>query len=425
MSGSSNALPSTVRRPLVIATLGVGGFLILFVIWAVTAPLATTISLHGTIGSSEPTLALQHPYGGLVDEVLVEHHATVEAGQLLVRLDTSLEQATHATRLSERRRIQDENAAIDELLARREGTQPRVDRPKMASPFGLRKQQLELKARTQRETAAILGRQIDTLNTKVALTEAQLALMVARYARHTELRQKGLLAQNENERLQEQILIVKGEIETDKASILELENKAAQTLKQIDEEALALDYELAATRQRNLTRLDELERAILDAGERIRRSEVRAPISGVVSSIPIEAKGMFAARGDTLLTLSRPLKNARLSFGIPVDYIDQVRPGMQARFVISSLPQRKMPRIDVQITAISPRAKSDDQGNPVEFEGLAVAADHSLEDFEKNFGIGALSEDMPIVLMVAVRETTFANYLVAPLVDSFSQALQD
>jgi len=233
------------------------------------------------------------------------------------------------------------------------------------------------------------------------------------------------MRQSDYEVLQEKVLIVRGEIEADRASLFNLENQINQARQQHDLSGVALEHELASIRQNNLQRLDELQASILDLNDRIEKSAVLAPVSGVVASLPIEAEHMLAQRGETLLTLARPMEEMRVSFGVPVDYIDQIAKGMTARLVIPSLPQRKAPKVDMVIEAISPRARLDEAGNPLEFSGLALADFDVFKTLERTHQLGPLSEDMPVVLMVSVRETTFADYLVSPFLSAFSRALQD
>lgn len=423
MNALKQQLPRNIRRPLWGATLALGGSLLVFCLWATLAPLATTITLHGHVVSSTPAFALQHPYGGSVKTVLVAPHERVETGQVLMRLETGVLQETLATQVSIRDRILRENRDIDVIMASLDTPIIRVGLA--ASAHILRHEHVLRKAAASQETADNLRRQVQALKDKIGHSKEQLLLMTARQKRQSSLAAKGLLARDENELLHEQILIVRGEIESDRASVLSLESQITQTLQQRDLSRIAWEHELVATHQQNLSKLDDLKRSILGLRDQIEKATVKAPIDGVVTSIPVQSEGMFAARGGTLLTLAQPLDNAQVTFTIPVDYIDQIRPGLLARVTIPSLPQRLMPKIDLAIEAISPRADTDENGNPTGYQGLALADEAALKSLEAIKGIGPLSEDMPVILTVSVRETTLAQYLVAPLLASFSKAFQD
>ncbi|MEO1537793.1 MAG: HlyD family efflux transporter periplasmic adaptor subunit [Pseudomonadota bacterium] len=420
MSTELAQLPGFVRRPLWGAALGIVVFVGAFFIWAVYAPLATTITLRGTIQSSQPSFALQHPYGGLVSEVAVEVHDEVKKDQILMRFDTTLERKTLAVQRSIRDRLVSENT---EILAVINATSVNADNG--LSPLMLRRRQVELQAETARLTNESLAKQIAALRSKIRHADAQLALMTGRAERFAELSDQGWTRRTDDEALQEQILIVKGEIETDRASIFNLQSQVRSAEQRQSLAVLAFKQELTTLFQENLKRLDELESSILNLTDRIDRSLVRAPTSGVVASLPVQAEHMVAARGATLATLAQPLQQGRVSFVVPVDYIDQVSPGMSAQLVIPSLPQREMPDVEVVIDAISPRAELDEAGNPSGFAGLAYTELDNLERQLSAGNLGTLSEDMPILLMVSIRQTTLADYLTAPLRSAFARALQD
>lgn len=417
-------LPDAILRPLIFAACGVGIFLLAFVAWAMFAPLATTITLSGRIVSSRPAFALQHPYGGLVAEVLVDRHDRVHRGDILMRLDSSIDAAALQAQTAMRDRLLTENAVIDALLA---GGTPNEDTvPGLtASPHSLRYRQALLQQATSRETATSLRKQVTALNDKIDNARAQLALMSDRAARQAELLDQGLMRKTEGEQLEEQILIVKGEINADLASVFALENQIAQTLQQGNLAVLAVQQELRARRDQNLMRLDELRTSILDLQDKVARAEVRAPIDGTVTEVMLEAGGMFAGRGATLLTLAQPLERAEIAFAVPVSQIDQLHTGMTGRLIIPALPQRNMPRIDLRIDAISPRATTDEQGNPVSYNGRAALAQDSVAWLHEQLGSATLAADMPVMLTVAVRETTLADYIVTPFARAFGHALQD
>lgn len=419
-----NRLPATIRRPLTGAAIGIAIFTVVFGLWATLAPLATTITLQGKIVSSEPALALQHPYGGLVSEVLVDAHDTVERGQPLLRFDTKREREALAAQVSMRDRLIEENAIISALL---EARTPPPDRAEHAagSPLVVRRRQVDAQKESARQAIDLLAEQIESLEAKVGYSDAQLSLMATRADRLEYLGGQGLTPLSAEERLQEQILIVKGEISSDQASIVELQNQIERMRQQQNLAEISLEHELRTIQQQNLERLDELKSAIIDLSDRIEKSTVHAPIAGTVDNIPIEAEHMFATRGATLMTLTRPVERAQVSFSVPVEYIDQVRPGMMAQIMIPSIPQRLMPKMELRIDAISPRARHDEADRPIAFSGLATAEADVFEELRQNIRLEALTEDMPVLLMVSVRQTTFADYIFTPLSSAFTRALQD
>ena len=135
---------------------------------------------------------------------------------------------------------------------------------------------------------------------------------------------------------------------------------------------------------------------------------------------------MYAPRGTTLLTLSQTLKDPSVSFTIPTQAIDQVRVGMEGSLTIPALPQRNLPKVRLRLTAVSPDAKRDQDGNVL---GYAAKAQIFSEDMAKIVaamdGDLHLATDMPVSVALEGRTVTFAQYLFAPFMTIFEGSLQD
>ena len=374
------------RRTFFNSALGIGAVLLAFALGAIFTPLETTITLRGPTASSQPTFALQTPYDGTVIEVLVEPQAEVEEGQLLVVLDTTIERAALETQRAIKSRIEDENAAINAILASIEHKRPAPEKYRK-SPHYLQHERSALQGRALLENAQLLGRQVTALKLKTRHSEAQLNLISDRSLEQAELTRQGILRRSEEEQLSEQMLRIRGEIATDRAAVLDLQSEIARTIQQIELDRLALSYELSAQRQRNLAILDETELLIIEIADKIGRSKVYAPISGVVTSVPIAGEQMFAEQGTTLLTLLRSQET-------------------------------------VEISTNSPDANTDEDRTPIFFEGYTNAEANILGILADHDAIDPLPEDIPVELEVSRQETAFTGYVLTPLVNAIKAVFQ-
>ncbi|WP_222611788.1 HlyD family efflux transporter periplasmic adaptor subunit [Shimia ponticola] len=424
MSDLSDTLPRSVTRPLFGASAVVAAFIIMVVVWSVMAPLATTIHVSGTIVSAQPTLELQHPYGGEVTAVYIQKHARVRAGDILLRLDDRLDRAALQGLRTRRQRIQAENAAIDAFFADEDAF---LSMPQSGAGAALQlKHQLTAgQHKTKSESARSLREQATVLDQKVTVARQQADLMRARLGRQDRLAQQGLVPKTEQEAEAERLLIIQGEVQSDLASLLALRDQARQTKAQADAAALALKVELAAKREANLSVLDELEPRIVELEDRISKAVILAPSDGTVTQMHFLGENMYVQRGASLVSLAQPLERPHVAFHIPPHQIDQVTPGMTGKLVIPSLPQRAMPNITVRVTAISPRANLDEAGQPISYEGRATFEGDALALVQDALADVSLSEDMPVSISLAARETTLASYLVSPFLAAFQNALQD
>nr|UOZ96618.1 Type I secretion system membrane fusion protein PrsE [Cupriavidus sp.] len=72
-----------------------------FVLWAVLVPLDAAVPSQGMVSVDGRRKVVQHPRGGVVSNVLIREGDTVASGDLLLRLDDSLERANRSQVLSQ------------------------------------------------------------------------------------------------------------------------------------------------------------------------------------------------------------------------------------------------------------------------------------------------------------------------------------
>lgn len=415
---ASLTLPAEILRPLQRTGLAIVVGMSAIFLWAWCAPLTTTLSLQGRFLSDRPSLMLQHPYGGQVAEVLVARHDRVAAGELLMRLNVELDQAQLAATEARAAQLQQENLEIANLLngdGRGAGD----------TAVALQHAQAVLQQRLKQESQVALKAQAAALEQKIALTKDQLTLMKARAGRQTALLDKGLMRRNDGEVLAEQILIVEAEIQSDLSALHAMRDRIQQANHGASLIMLKMREQLEARRDANARQIDDLQQVQLTLADRVQQAEIRAPWAGVVSEISLEAGESYAAKGATLVQLSQPLQAPFVSFIAPVGHVDQLQVGQRGRLIVPSLPQRMLPQIDVEVAAIAPRASLDEAGNPSGYHGRAEVSAAGLEALQKAMETQLLPEDMPVQIVVAVRDTTFAEYLLDPLRAAFRNALQD
>jgi hypothetical protein len=263
------------------------------------------------------------------------------------------------------------------------------------------------------------------LEDKVALVEQQRAGMIERAERHAQLIAKKLQKRDVGDTLAEQILMVEAELQTDRGDLEALQDRRQQIATQADLVMVKLRERLISQRARNKRQLEEVGNTLLSLVDRIAHAVIRAPMPGMITQLQLEAENSYAQQGKTLIALAQPLAHPHLDLMVPPIYIDQLQVGMAGRLVLPSLPQRAMPQIMAQITAISPRADLDEYGQP---QGYSVRADLTPEaaaTLQAALADLRLSEDMPVQLIVEVRQVTLAQYVWRPFVAALSTALQD
>lgn len=441
-------LPRDVLRPLYIGFVAVSAFALCFLLWAVLAPLSTSIHATGHLNASQPSFDVQHPFGGDLAEVLVTEHEHVETGQVLLRLDV-------ASELSQKEELKEsltlllrEKEALEWALAHLQSfieapQQPAhgfretcaTDHPTATTcrPPGQSGQRvtnmirvLNLRQQATEHSASAMTARANGLQNSIAVRENQRRSMQARFDRFAGLVKSGALRASEHDTLLETILDLDASILAEKAEVAALQTQARQTELQIATEVLELRQRLLDRQAQINEALPRTRMQILRLDALINAAAVRAPATGTVSRLLFDTDTMYVPRGETVLTLTRPTQTHRVSFVVPPFAIDQTRVGMEGQLTVASLPQRNHPKVRVVIQSLSPEARRNGDGAVIGYDGVAAINADDLAALRTELGEhSSLSIDMPVTLIFAGRETTFSDYLIGPFLDFRAKALQD
>lgn len=93
------------------------GFLIIgFSAWAAFVPLDAGVPSHGMVSIEGHRKVVQHPRGGVIADVLIQEGNTVKQGDVLIKLDNSVELANRSEIVSQLRVTQARISALEEVL---------------------------------------------------------------------------------------------------------------------------------------------------------------------------------------------------------------------------------------------------------------------------------------------------------------------
>ena len=418
-------LPRSLTRPL-----GLGVFF-LFIFaagagfWATQAKLATTVHTSGNLKSISPSFEVHSVVSGKIERVLVSLHDTVEQNQSLLEFDVSTQREKILEINQQIEALTTENDLIGQFLSGRfdefDGTNNWIKDQILTQFHGSR-----LKSKATQSSKESMQERAKNLAAQVEADVLRKASMQARLEKQSTLVATGNFRSVDAERLREAILAAESDVHRKRGDLERLREDIRQanlSLMDVDNQFRAKLIQTLAT---NKKRLPELRKQLLDLKQVVDNATVYAPIDGTVSDLQFNTPSMFAGTGAHLLTLTKPAQTFQIEFEIPPQAIDQVYMGMSGQVMLSSLPQRNLPRVNATITAISPVAKRDPEGNIIGYPGRATIQESDLEAvfqvLDHNF---RLSIDMPVSIAFEGRQTTFATYLIAPFLAFMNKSLQD
>ncbi|MBZ9853346.1 HlyD family type I secretion periplasmic adaptor subunit [Mesorhizobium sp. CA13] len=401
--------------------------------WAVSAPLAGAVITQGTISAMGGNILIQHPEGGIVQELLVHEGDRVRQAQDLIVLDPTAAQA-------ELNRLTRQSIALRASAARLEAERDGLDRLApitTAAPVPLqhdfemlvREQQKEFDARLARfrsersilaQRVAMHRQSVVGLNAQKQAIQQQVEVVKKELGIKTSLLDKGLTNRTEYSQLlrsEADLVGQAGALEANLASastqIVEAQEQTERLTTQRVEEALTKLDEVRSN-------LADIEEQIRAAAAVLRRTTIKAPAAGIVVSSTYNSKGSVIAPGEKIMeilpTASGLVVDAKLR---PKD-IDQVRVGQTAKLRLSALNTRLTPEVPATVTQVSADRLIDEATREPYFRAkLKIDALPSRVKPEQ------LYPGTPVEAFISTGDRTFLEYLARPMLDSFARAFTE
>jgi HlyD family secretion protein len=412
----------------VLLAVGLGG-------WGATAKLKGAVISSGHLRVESQRQVVQHPDGGVVDEILVREGNLVSAGAVLIRLDGTALQSELAVMESQLYELMarrgrlvaeqtDQKSIIfdAELLAVAEtNTEVRNLIDGQQALFDARRHTMEREIEVMRERQVQIDEQITG---SVAESEA--------LQRQSELIEQELVGQR--------TLLAKGLAQASR--VLSLEREAARLggqrgqmmaqTAQLKGQVSELEIELlrlgASRREEAITTLRDLgfrelelkERRIAQT-EQLSRLDVRAPLAGIVLDMTVFALKSVVRAAEPILYIVP--SDSALVVDAQVDpiHIDTVRVGQDAVLNFSAFNTRTTPQLFGAISKVSPDAFVDEATKRSFYRAEVLLKDGELAKLE---GLELIA-GMPVEVFIQTGERTPINYLLKPITDYFNRAMRE
>lgn len=404
-------------------------------IWAATAPLQSAVIAQGSFKVEGNLPAIQHLEGGLVRKLRVSEGEDVRKGQVLVELETVISSAQDRILMNELVN----GLAVDSRLA-----------AEMADAEEMEySDELQLLVENYSPFKELAGTQRDLFRTNTEMWKGQTAILQERW---DDLQQQLLGQIARRDSLQQRLEIVQSDLE-DLQGLLDkgLVTKTRHTARRENEVALlgdlgVVDSQIESVRQRisetserilqvrreRATRISAERQAIkqeifeirqrLVANDNVReRALIRAPVSGRVLGLKIQAPGEVIGEGQRIMQIV-PRNAVFIAEGRvrPAD-VDQVSEGMPVRVRLTAYNFRTTPPVTGTVRHVSADAMTDEaSGQNYYLVKVAVSDEDlaSLPDVE-------IQPGMPAQLMITTGEQTVADYLLSPVLAGVETALRE
>lgn len=404
-------------------------------LWSVNARISGAVVASGQVEVEQRRQVVQHPDGGVVETILVQEGRNVKAGEQLITLDSSslqteltIVESQYFEILSRRGRLEAERADLDNLTFPQELLDQVVESPAVVDLMEGQQSLFAARRETLAQSLGQLSKQADQINAQIQGIDAQnIALDKQRYF---------ILQELDSQRL----LLDKGLAQS--ARVLSLEREAARLDGQMGE--------VTALRAQSVTRLTEIdlmrleksaeqreaaETELRDLGYRelelferrkglrkqVLRSEIRAPVSGVIQELQITTPRAVIRPAEPLLYIIPQDRPLVISARIETLNINDVHPGQQVVLRFPAFPTRTTPEIHGVLNRVSPDALLDEVTRAPYYRGEVGIPATELS----KLGGNSLIPGMSVEVFIQTGERSPLAYLMKPLTDYFIRAFRE
>lgn len=418
------------RVGLAVLGLGLGGFLL----WAAFAPLDEGVPTQGMVSIDTKRKTVQHADGGIVREIRVREGTRVEAGQILMTLDTAIARADFE---AARQRYYSLRAMEDRLIAEQNGLERIAFHPDLirAKADPTVHQHISTQEKLFYSRRAALNTSLAAIDAAIVGLQAQLhgnAEMLIQRKRQLvlindelkgirELVAEGYAPRNRQLELERNVAEIN-------AAIAELESNAERAKKSIEELQQRAELQRREARREVDSQLAEVRREVgadaermTAAGQELARTELKAPVSGQVMNLAVQTVGAVLQPAQKLMDIVPENEALLLETRIAPHLADRIRPGLLADVRFNAFSHSPQLVVEGRLLTVS----HDLITEPETQTSYYLARVEITPAGMKSLGRREIQPGMPAEVIIKTGERSLLTYLLYPLVRRLSQSMKE
>ena len=446
ISGWYRNVPLSAKWPIFIGLAMLVVWLGCFGVWAGVAPLSSAVVAPGTFMATGQNKLVQHFEGGIIREIAAKEGDVVEENQIVLRMDDTAANAKLRRLVLKKYRLLAMKARLEAEMRESET----IETPTAFSENArdpeikgiLERQRTELRARQAsrateesvfRKQIAGLEESIQGYQAQVQSTKDRIALFVEELKDKDSLLGQQLVRKSDVLALRRSEASLGGELGEFLGRIANSRERIAQANERIAQlHSTALRDAIKELRETE-TELDDVEEQIRAAQDVVDRVDVRSPVRGIVVKYNFHTPGGVVSPGAVILELL-PIGEERIieAHLNPRD-ISHVSVGQEALVRLSALNQRITPMVGASVIYVSADALAEqmqvktetrpDGDTRREFYVVRVRLDK--DDILRRMPEFTPTPGMPADVYIKTGERTFFEYIMKPVIDSFSRAFRE
>lgn len=405
-----------------------------FLLWAALAPLDEGVPSAGMVAIDTKRKTVQHLSGGIVQQVLVREGEAVRQGQLLMRLEPAMAQASHE---SVRQRYLGLRALQARLLAEQSGAiRPAFHEDLQAAATDpLIRQQMQTQEQLLLTRVQLLRSDLQSIEENIrgqqGMLEAYASMLQSRQSQRTSLREelqhlRALVSEGYAPRNRQ--LELERMVADSSTAIADLQGqtvRAQRSIAELRQRALSRQQE---QRREVQTQLAEVEHEVLSEQEKLKavaeelaRMEIKSPADGQVMGLAAQTVGGVVQAGQNLMDIVPTGAPLLLEAQVAPHLIDRVHTDLPVDVRFSAFAHSPQLVVQGKVQSIS----SDLLTDPQTLMGYYLARVEVTPQGLQRLGQRQLQPGMPVEVVFKTGERTLLAYLLHPLTKRLAASMTE
>ncbi|MDX3773506.1 HlyD family type I secretion periplasmic adaptor subunit [Chromatiaceae bacterium AAb-1] len=399
--------------------------LLLLLLWAAFAPLDEVARGDGKVIPSQQLQVIQSLDGGIVEAIYIREGQIVEAGDLLLRIDPTRFVANLRESRAQYLALSAEVARLRALINR---TEPVFAAELQQQAPDTIAHELQLYHTSQEELTEqqsafrhqLEQRQQDLHEAQAARRQytATLALSSRELDVTRPLLRSGAVSDIDIIRLEREVANLSGELKKTEASIARAEAAIAEARNKLRESELTMLNRWQNQLSESRSRLEALTEAEAGLADKVRQTEIRAPVRGTIQRLHVNTLGGVITPGRDVLEIIPLDDQLIIEARIQPRDIAFIRPGQPAMIKLTAYDFAIYGGLAAEVQHISADTITDERDNTYYLVRLKT---HASDVSGKLLIIPGMTTQVDII----TGKKTVLGYLLKPILRATSQAMTE
>jgi len=402
------------------------GLLIVCFLWATLAQIDELARGEGKVVPSFQNQHIQSLDGGIVEQILVREGQRVEKGALLLRIDSLRAESSLRENQSQYLALQAKAARLRALANGGELAMPEDLGPlapeavrQETELFQSRRQEWEAGVSIARQQLAQRSQELNEMRAHRAQAEQNFSLTSKELQLTEPLRASGAVSDVDLLRLQREVAQARGQRDMAGAQIVKLQAAIAEAKRKIQEVELGFRNGASSELSDVMARIDGLSAGSVALQDRVKLTEVRAPLAGEIKRLHLNTVGSVVQPGRDILEMVPAEDTLLLETRISPRDIAFLHPGQRAQLRFTAYDYTIYGAMQGEVQDIGADTITDEKGQAYYIVKVRTRA-AALGEKQWRIIPGMVAQ-----VDIVTGKKSVLSYLLKPVLRAKAQALSE